>query len=407
MTRVRYFSGASNPNSRGSRLKELLLLAALLAGVLIWQLLPNNNSTPSLTSTYTEAIQKTEPQITEVNGRYLFNGTIVLARAVERDAKGDYNQPFSKMSTLRPELYDAWEADLECPVTTKVFTFAQQVAATAFNCRPQWLPALSKYVQFVSLAGNHTHDMGVAGFPETVNHLQKAGIQAIGNYSPKIKKDICEVVALPVRLKKDDGSQSKGQLPVAFCAWHYFAFSPETGEIETAQRYARVMPVFGFMHAGAEYLPSAGALQRDIARRIIDNGAEFVVGNSPHWVQDTDVYKKKLIVYSTGNFIFDQVDPETQRGASLDMSLEIPYDDNVAKWLALGKSCKARTDTCLEQAKKAGLTKVKFTLLYDAVASMGGSNKITQKATPALQAAVEKRLNWAASCKKLGVNACR
>ena len=91
-------------------------------------------------------------------GRYMFHGTIVLARAVEKYAYGDYTQPFSQMSTFNPSAYDAWAADFECPITTHVVPYETQIQHLVFNCRPEWLPELTKYVQLFNLANNHTAD---------------------------------------------------------------------------------------------------------------------------------------------------------------------------------------------------------------------------------------------------------
>lgn len=338
-----------------------------------------------------------------VEGKYLFSGTIVMARAVEKYANGDYSQPFSKFSSFKPDQYDGWLADWECPSDGDVvIPYAQQVANTVFNCRPEWLPEIAKYFNVMNLANNHTSDAGPAVFKKTQNYLTKAGLQIVGNYDPAVEKDRCEVIALPVRINMPDSSTTKGMLPVAYCAWHYFERPPRAGEIETAQKYAEVMPVFGLMHVGTEYVAKAGADQEMVARKIIDSGAEFVIGNSPHWVQNTEVYKGKLIAYSTGNFIFDQLEAETNRGASIEVAAEIPYDDNVAQWLELGESCKKQYDDCLRQAKAAGLKKIDMQLSFGVVASTGGVREVTQKAPTSVQKAVETRMNWAQTLQKLG-----
>lgn len=389
------------PQRRGKRrlLKFLAIVLILGGGALTAQRLLFKSS-PSTPGGSQQAAKKADPEVSGAEGRYLFSGTIVLARAVEKVANKDYNQPFSGMSSFGT--FDAGTADLECPVTTNNYTYAQQLANTVFNCRPEWLPTLAKYFQIVNLAGNHTHDMGTEGFPETVEHLQKAGIQAIGNYTPRAKDDICEVVSLPVRLKKKNGQEDKGTLPIAFCTWHYFSFDPEPGEIEVIERYSRIMPVFAFMHAGTEYLARAQPNQVDLAHRIIDAGSpEFVIGNSPHWVQNSEVYKGKLIVYSTGNFIFDQIDPETMRGVSIAVTMAVDYDDNVAKWLALG-DCLSRTDDCLERAEQQGLQKIKPKLTYEAIGNTSGNRRVTKKADSAMQKAIEERLNWADTLRELG-----
>ena len=53
----------------------------------------------------------------------------------------------------------------------------------------------------------------------------------------------------------------------------------------------------------------------ELGHLMIDSGADFVIGNHPHWVQGVEIYKGKLITYAHGNFIFDQTwSEETQEG---------------------------------------------------------------------------------------------
>lgn len=67
-------------------------------------------------------------------------------------------------------------------------------------------------------------------------------------------------------------------------------------------------------HWGAEYVsipqPAAGIADDDpveIAHLAIDSGADWIIGNHPHWVQAVEIYKGKFIAYAHGNFIFDQM----------------------------------------------------------------------------------------------------
>ncbi|NDC94777.1 hypothetical protein EBZ38_09650, partial [bacterium] len=343
--------------------------------------------------------------ISSVQGKYLFNGTVVIARAVEKYAQGDYNQPFSQLDTFNHSAYDGWSTDFECPITNNVVLYELQISNLVFNCRPEFLPGLTKYFNIFDLANNHTDNQGgQEGIASTRKYLQEAGAQYFGNYDPTILSDICEVIALPVRIQKQDKTEQRASLPIAFCGWHYFNYNrgPTEAELAVAKKYAAVMPVFAFAEIGNEYQPSASEGQRTIAKQIIDTGAEFVLANNPHWVQDSEVYKGKLIVYSLGNFIFDQIDAETQRGVSIDTLITIPYDDNVAKWLAIGNSCQAFKDSCLVQAQQLGLKKVNLKLFYTPVANQNGARKVTHKATPEVQKAVEDRLNWSEVSKQLG-----
>lgn len=341
-----------------------------------------------------------------VAGRYLFNGTTVWARAVEKYARNNYAQPFSQLDTLNRSSYDAWSTDFECPITDNVVPYQTQIDKLVFNCRPEFLPEASKYFNLYDLANNHTDNQdGQVGIASTRAYMDKqTGVQYFGNYDPTITKDICEVIAMPVRIQKSDKSEEKSSLPIAFCAWHYFNYfrGPYPDELAVVKQYADIMPVFGFVEMGNEYHATASTDQVTIAHQLVDTGLDFLLANNPHWVQNTEVYKGKLVVYSLGNFIFDQLDTETQRGASIDAAMTVPYDANVAKWLTLGPSCAAFRDTCLQTAQTQGLKKIPIKLSYAVVASQGGAGKITHKADAATQAAVEERMNWTATAKALG-----
>jgi poly-gamma-glutamate synthesis protein (capsule biosynthesis protein) len=359
------------------------------------------------------AIIKNEPkpQKVRVEGRYLFTGTVVWARhmqewSVKPDGTTNYAYPFSGLHTFDRAKYDAWTADLECPVMTRDIPTALQETDTAFNCRPEFLPQAAKYFTFFNLANNHTHDFNdEAALVETRQHLQQNGIQHWGDFEPGKTNNICEVMALPVRIVSSTGNKetsARGSLPVAFCAWHYFFRLPLPGEIETMEKYAEVMPVFAFMQAGIEYRPTPDDYQRMMAHKIADQGPQFVVVNSAHWVQDGEVYKGIPILYSTGNFIFDQqYNNEVTRGDSLDGSMTIQYTPELQKWLDLGTTCKAQKDDCFEQIKAKGLQKPKLHFTYDLVAS-DDSNKLTKRADSTIQQAVEERVGWTAIKAALG-----
>jgi poly-gamma-glutamate synthesis protein (capsule biosynthesis protein) len=75
-------------------------------------------------------------------------------------------------------------------------------------------------------------------------------------------------------------------------------------DLAAARQQADV--VIPYFHWGIEYTKTPMKLQQQIARAAIDAGADLVLGNHPHWTQGIEFYKNKLIIYSMGNFIFDQ-----------------------------------------------------------------------------------------------------
>jgi hypothetical protein len=210
MTKKVYRLPGQFEKERGGR-RQMILLATLIvvgiAGISFFRL--GNDRPISQQIPDPDVSKPAVPKATSIEGRYLFSGTIVLGRGVEQQAQVssgvNYAQPFQQFSSFSPEQYDGWFADLECPMTTNVVTFRQSVENSQFNCRPEWLPELTKYLKFLNLANNHTNDMGNDGFAETQKTLEDAGVQTVGNYFPSVKKDICEVMALPIKVTKDDG----------------------------------------------------------------------------------------------------------------------------------------------------------------------------------------------------------
>lgn len=385
------------------RLLAVLGVVAIATGIGVWRMvvtgMPQQSSV--VTQQATDDDKKQQPTSYQVEGKYLFSGTIVMARAVERVAAGNYEQPFSKFDTFNPGQYDGWLADLECPAIDRVVSYQEQVKNLVFNCNPYWFPALKKHFTMFNLANNHTGDMGADNFVKSQQNLNAAGFQIVGSPDPSSTKDACEVMALQVRFKKN-GTEEKGTMPVAFCAFHYFFRLPREGEMDIVKEYAKYMPVFGLMHAGVEYRPGSDDSQKQVAHTLIDNGAAFVIGNSPHWVQESEVYKGKPIFYSTGNFIFDQLEYEEQRGLSIAVDMKVTADQNIEKWLQLGGQCRVQYDNCLELAKQQNLQKPDVKLTYTPIGNSGGNKKLTQLADPKLQASIEERLRWSATKAALG-----
>jgi poly-gamma-glutamate synthesis protein (capsule biosynthesis protein) len=73
------------------------------------------------------------------------------------------------------------------------------------------------------------------------------------------------------------------------------------------QEITSVRPQVDFLvisiHWGEEYRHEPNNRQRELARFLVDQGADVVIGHHPHVLQRTEVYRGKLILYSLGNFI--------------------------------------------------------------------------------------------------------
>lgn len=86
-----------------------------------------------------------------------------------------------------------------------------------------------------------------------------------------------------------------------------------TKDIHYAKNVADIVIVS--FHFGEEYMTTHNASQESLAHSAVDAGASLVIGHHPHVPEDIEQYKGVYIVYSLGNFVFDQnFSDDTRRG---------------------------------------------------------------------------------------------
>lgn len=341
-----------------------------------------------------------EPQPVSLTANTLFFGNVYWGRYINdwsmaSPLKTAY--PFSRLNEFQRDQYDAWIAGLECPtVAGFTQTSREEDTTLSFNCSPDYLPEAAKWFTAFSLANNHTDNRGEEGFVETQTSLDANNIQHFGHYDPYLTENACEVIALPVTVTYDDASTKKQAIPVAMCAYHGVFKIPPDAALAEIQKYSQYMPVIAMPHMGVEYQPGPDQLKTATYRKMIDYGADIVLGDHPHWVQSSEAYKGKLIVYSMGNFIFDQQDTqEVTRSAAIRVVVasQPESSNNLKQWLTLGETCKTFKDDCLQKAVSGQYAKLPTTFQFGVIGT-DNAGKIVKPATPAQQASIEQRLNW-------------
>jgi poly-gamma-glutamate capsule biosynthesis protein CapA/YwtB (metallophosphatase superfamily) len=73
------------------------------------------------------------------------------------------------------------------------------------------------------------------------------------------------------------------------------------------------------LHWGVEESFTITPEQIEFAHKLLDDGADIILGHHPHQFQGIEIYKGKPIFYSLGNFIFDQNDPENMESFIVNM----------------------------------------------------------------------------------------
>lgn len=172
----------------------------------------------------------------------------------------------------------------------------------AFRAPPEYARYLARAgFTVMSTGNNHSYDFGQAGEEETLQALRRAGIAQTGR---------------------------PGQVTVVEAGGHRVAFvgfasysntAPLTDPVAARAlirraREAADLVVVAF-HAGAEgsdaqhvtgeteiYLGEDRGNPEAFAHMAIEAGADLILGSGPHVLRGMEIYRKRLIAYSLGNF---------------------------------------------------------------------------------------------------------
>jgi hypothetical protein len=153
----------------------------------------------------------------------------------------------------------------------------------------------------LSLANNHARDFGEEGRTSTMQALDAMGIHHSGregDFASFVVNDL-RVAVLAYAVTKESNMMLDYALAEAtvseFAATHDIVMLTFHGGAEGAD-------VANLPFAEEEYY---GEPRGDVvlfARRMVDAGADLVVGHGPHVVRAMERYKDRLIAYSLGNF---------------------------------------------------------------------------------------------------------
>ncbi|MCE7936719.1 hypothetical protein DYH10_02945 [Candidatus Saccharibacteria bacterium CPR2] len=370
--------------------------------------LAKNNSSPIERSNPELEKKLSEPKTpTSISTRLLVGGDVFWGRQTEiwaNESAEPIKFPFQGLNTFEREKYDAWIGTMECPITSTAVPFERQKNELKFNCLPEYLEEAKKWFNAFNTASNHTDNMQeVDGFDQTLKNLEKHDIQHFGHFDAGVNDEICEVLSFPARAEPVDNENQNSDvyLPVAFCGYNNVYRLPTEQELDAITPYSKQFFTIATPQQGEEYKPAADELKIEYFRKMVDKGADSIIGGQPHWVQNTEVYKEKLIVYSVGNFMFDQRwSPDVMRGIGVDITLTAVYDENVQAWLDIAEQCKNHNDSCLEKAKNKGLEKIGFRVKYDIVA-VDATGRFSVKGDKQLLDALKQRANWASTSANL------
>lgn len=164
----------------------------------------------------------------------------------------------------------------------------------------------------VSLANNHAHDYGVVALRDTQQGLAQAGIATVGvgrdladSRRPLIQPFPGGTLAFLAYNAYTTGGRyyahrnREGSAPLEYC---YIREDVRS----LRERYDPLTTVVS-LHWGVEGNHYPTPFQRHLAHRIIEDGANLILGHHPHVIQSIERYRNGVIVYSLGNFAFPDI----------------------------------------------------------------------------------------------------
>ncbi|MET3951662.1 CapA family protein [Arthrobacter sp. UYEF36] len=243
-------------------------------------------------------------------------GDVMLGRLVnERLRRVGAEYPWGDTDSVLRQA-DLTIANLECvlaaggePEAGKVFHFRSD---------PKNVASLrSAGIGMVSLANNHVLDYGAGAFREMLPALDSAGILHAGAgldrdsaRRPAVRRVSGTAVGLIAFTDNQPDWEADGGAGVFYVP--VVDSDPRVADLLALVRRtkARVGLLIVSAHWGPNWGTGALSEHGELARALIEAGADVVFGHSPHIFRGVELFRNRPIIYSAGDFVDDYaVDP--------------------------------------------------------------------------------------------------
>lgn len=239
--------------------------------------------------------------------RLVFTGDILLSREVQREITLKNGQsPWASMRDffkgadwVMGNLEGSVGDSTQCP---------KKDLALCFAISPKML-ALPKNAGFTAMGieNNHSSDLGDSGRKTTREELSQIGLSAIEyEQSPGFYKKGNRTFSFIALSNVPGRDQQRIEIP--------------SNGLRQKIRLAKSLSdwVIVNVHWGTELTDWPQPKQKEMAKWLIDQGADVIIGHHPHVVQDPECIAGKPVFFSLGNHVFDQKYPATKRGLIAD-----------------------------------------------------------------------------------------
>ncbi len=248
-------------------------------------------------------------------------GDIMLDRNVWRAIQANgYESILAKVRDLTRSA-DISFANLECPLSDRGAHSPSKYLI--FRAPPSTARVLvDGGFDVVSLANNHSLNAGQEGVEQTLDTLERYGVAYCGCRRPAERDQAWRPAYFAVN------GYTLGFMAYTDLTFEHGSYAKvgDYGELAKQLAVAKAECDFLFVsvHWGDEYQSRPNERQKKLAHFLVDNGVDLVLGHHPHTLQGVEVYKGCPILYSMGNFVFDQREGERMESAIFNLT----YSEN-------------------------------------------------------------------------------
>lgn len=246
----------------------------------------------------------------------LFTGDLAPIGDAESMPGKPYSLQISNSIKILFDKFDLNITNLEAPLTLS----SKKIVKTGPNIKahPESVKILTDLnINIACLSNNHIRDFGNKGVIDTINICKSNNIRIVGagaNIEESSKPLIINVKGWNVAIL--NFSENEYNTATATRAG-----SNPDDPIHIWRSMTSAKDIADFiivvLHGGKELYPYPTPAQLKLYRFIVELGADAVIGHHTHVIGGYEIYSGTPIVYSLGNFIFDEAGnpPEWYKGA--------------------------------------------------------------------------------------------
>ena len=233
------------------------------------------------------------------------------------DRGGDIRSCFDEFVLVEMQSADIFMLNNE-------FTYTERGTPTqkkqfTFRAKPEHVEYLHDLgVDVVSLANNHVYDYGEVSLLDTLETLEGASVPYVGagrNIDEAVKpvyfvaNDMKIAYISATQIEQGDYPDTPGAgetSPGVFRCWTEERIYDVVREAQEKADFVIV-----YIHWGTELSESLHWAQAEQAPKLVEAGADLIVGDHPHCLQEIAYIDNVPVIYSMGNFWFNSKTQDT------------------------------------------------------------------------------------------------